>query len=1225
MKKRKLFPEEDDITQGLADGGLYPDVEDPNFVSRLLKKSEFADTYSYPTADNSCTSGPDFEVTPVQRFVANFLHPRTPYMSALLYHGVGVGKTCAAIQTAEAYLDVYPRRKVIIVAPPTIQAGFIRTIFDMQTLTIGKGEEPNTAVGCTGDTYLRLAGLIRERNRDIIDRDIKKAIKRRYELFGYLQFRNYIRAIINKASKVGTDEEIRLRQLKYLKEEFNNRILIIDEAHNLRDVSSTALIEEDTDTVGVESEKEEERSGKLLTPFLNYLLEYTEGIKLLLMTATPMFNSVLEIVLLLNLLLKNDKKATITQDQIMNEDGTLIEGADAILKPIANAYISFMRGENPNSFPIRLFPEMNRITPEIYPSKQFGSRDIVVSEDDKIQISRLPIVYSNCPEDSLSYSIMNSLTKSESLSGTSYMIIDSLLQAGNCVFPSGDIDDTKSFVGLKGFQNTFTRKGTKISADDASWLSSDKLGSYSPKCATILKSIKGCEGVGFVYSRFVTTGALLLALALEANGYIPYGREPFLENGIQSDGGLQCALCPLRKAYHEGATHGPFVAARYVILTGDKDISPRNKESIEAARSDKNIDGSIVKVVLGSQIAGEGLDLRFIREVHILDAWFHLNKTEQIIGRGIRFRSHCLIPDSEKRNTTVFLHALTLPNFQMETSDLYCYRAALHKAILVGQVSRKLKVFAVDCNLRKDVTVISGLQKRIQTDSQGTPRTGSDKTGILIDDMPYTAICDWMDCEYKCDPIVNIDLDKTDDSTYDAFSARYRESKLQKVIRAMFAKQPFYSSDDMLNILIQTGSPRTAIDMTIQNILNNRMFRVKSGSKEGHIIYKNRFFLFQPSVYKDISVPLALRVADFPIKRDEFTPSVMIRNTSTIIKKEKEVEPINHQFWDKLVKWVGDVVKGTQKDVGIEIERQIELYIPDFQQQRVTTIHKLAMIVLIAKRIQEKEILKQAIMEYLWDEWIDMKTQYTYCQTPDITIKNIATENILEGGGYKAYRFVNPNTNIVDYLCENNKPCPPGIVEAFQGIKDDIMERSASKTKTGSIYGFVVPKSGNMVFKTNNPHIEGEKVKGGRECGIVTAKEYQTVLSSIGDELTKSNLPNLELDIGHLTSSKDIINSTRGCTVMDLVLRYMDIKGVAGKRWFFRPLAAYYSGHIGKISKEIKQALNLSKKEFKKVKNTQKQEGIKAVVQKADVQKTVANQPTTVKKKITIIKKRPEA
>jgi hypothetical protein len=186
VQKRGLFPDD----EAVSDGGLYPDVEDPNFVSRLLKKSEFADTYSTPiSTDNACISGAEFEVTPVQRFVANFLHPRTPYMSALLYHGVGVGKTCAAIQTAEAYLDVYPRRKIMIVAPPTIQAGFYRTIFDIQNLHIGTGEASNYAIGCTGDTYLRITGLTNERNKDIIERDVRRAIKSRYEFYGYLQFR----------------------------------------------------------------------------------------------------------------------------------------------------------------------------------------------------------------------------------------------------------------------------------------------------------------------------------------------------------------------------------------------------------------------------------------------------------------------------------------------------------------------------------------------------------------------------------------------------------------------------------------------------------------------------------------------------------------------------------------------------------------------------------------------------------------------------------------------------------------------------------------------------------------------------------------------------------------------------------------------------------------------------------------------------------------------------
>ena len=202
MKQKGYLPNEEDMGKMFEAMGAYPDTDDPNFLARLLKKTEFADTKStFIPGESPCDGGAnaDFEVTPVQRFVGNFLHPRTPYMSALLYHGVGVGKTCAAIQAAEAYLDVFPRRKVIIVAPPTIQEGFYRTIFDEQKLVIASGNAPNSIQGCTGETYLRLTGCLFERDRPTILRRVKRAIERRYmssktsKFLGYVQFRNYIR------------------------------------------------------------------------------------------------------------------------------------------------------------------------------------------------------------------------------------------------------------------------------------------------------------------------------------------------------------------------------------------------------------------------------------------------------------------------------------------------------------------------------------------------------------------------------------------------------------------------------------------------------------------------------------------------------------------------------------------------------------------------------------------------------------------------------------------------------------------------------------------------------------------------------------------------------------------------------------------------------------------------------------------------------------------------
>ena len=48
-----------------------------------------------------------------------------------------------------------------------------------------------------------------------------------------------------------------------------------------------------------------------------------------------------------------------------------------------------------------------------------------------------------------------------------------------------------------------------------------------------------------------------------------------------------------------------------------------------------------VKVV---GVASEGVDLKYIREIHIMDPWHHLNMMEQAAGRGIRQRSHFHLP-----------------------------------------------------------------------------------------------------------------------------------------------------------------------------------------------------------------------------------------------------------------------------------------------------------------------------------------------------------------------------------------------------------------------------------------------------------------------------------------------------------------------------------------------------------------------------------------------------
>jgi hypothetical protein len=185
LQRRDLFPS-NAMAKWEYESGAYPDIRDPEFLQKLLAKREFAESLqtTWKPRSDPCEDDASFEVTPVQRFVANFMSPKTPYMSALLFHGVGVGKTCAAVQIIEAWLETFPRNEVFLVAPPTIQQGFFRTIFDITKVVIGEGNEPNTASQCTGVTYMKLTNTLYERDIKKIEKAVNKSIRRRYKVFG---------------------------------------------------------------------------------------------------------------------------------------------------------------------------------------------------------------------------------------------------------------------------------------------------------------------------------------------------------------------------------------------------------------------------------------------------------------------------------------------------------------------------------------------------------------------------------------------------------------------------------------------------------------------------------------------------------------------------------------------------------------------------------------------------------------------------------------------------------------------------------------------------------------------------------------------------------------------------------------------------------------------------------------------------------------------------------
>jgi Helicase conserved C-terminal domain/Type III restriction enzyme, res subunit len=1189
LKERGLFPA-NFMKQWENDTGAYPTIDDPEFLQKLLAKREFAESLqtTWKPENDPCGDTNAFEVTPVQRFAANLMSPRTPYMSALLFHGVGVGKTCAAVQIAEAWLDTYPRDKIFLVAPPTIQEGFYRTIFDISKLKLGTNPtDPNKISGCTGDSYLELTGMTYERDAKRIDRRVRQAIKRRYDVFGYLSFAYYVNDLLSTVDRDLDEDEQERQERAIINKKFSGKLLIIDEAHNVRDITGD---KDDDETPGGDAAKSDMAAGKQMTVPLRKVLQYAQGLKLVLLTATPMYNSYKEIIFMLNLLLMNDKKATITDREIFRSDGSIRSKGMETLGYIASRYVSYMRGENPKSFPIRLDPENTTLLREIdYPTK--NPRGGSIPEDEIVFQEHLPVVPIELEGDALEASLELTRALPAGDQGISGIELAGIIQAGNFIPPSADDGDFADRLAPDALDNLFDVKSkggelvyksnTKLGAE---WLARDELANYSPKFAFLLDQLRKARGVCFAYMRVVNLGALPLALALEANGYTPVGRSTgLLGDGIQAPGGRQCALCKYKEEEHPTTGHA-FTPAYYGLLTGNIKLSPNNKLIIETERRRGNEEGGIMKVIIGSQIAGEGVDLRYVREVHMLDSWYHLNRTEQVIGRAIRFCSHSALPP-EKRNATIYLYSAVFPEDRSsrETADLYSYRVAFRKAVQVGNVTRALKIRAIDCNLNHDAIIIAGQDSVTQIDSKGKERSDVD-----INDKPFTAICDWNDsCMYECAPKIKVDALTADDSTYSEFAAKWRESALKKRFRDLFKDQVFYGSKELWNDVFG-DIPIAARSELFSNVINNKTFQVTHNGVQGYITQCNGYYVFQPNVYMDLHIPMAIRAAAFPVRRDHFEPIKLEPYEVSVeeSKSEKAQFSLDEQ-WNGIVEWITEIRDSEQGE-----GEYTPVTIPESVYERIRILvngeeevqKKYTYIVEMIQWFHESVLISggdlksfyRTVLEYIWDTWFTLEEQIELVTSGNESAYRRVKETEYVAGSTTVLRFYNSENASIVYMCNQKgiwNRCPSSIENnvkrSEKGIQDVFRDRE-EPYKTGEFYGVLTSHNGDIVFKTNDAQVKGSKSKlGGVMCAVVSGiqSKYDKLIR-IGQLLEKAELPDLELKGDVIKrGGRQVENSVRGCALLELALRYADHIKLNNRRWFFRPVFGKLIGYSGYFKK----------------------------------------------------------
>jgi Helicase conserved C-terminal domain len=1179
---------------------LYPTLNDPNFNVKIASRKEFQDTQYDGTIydikkQSELLCSADFELMPHQLFVKNFLSFQTPYNALLLYHGLGSGKTSSAIGIAEemrSYMrQVGFHQRILVVASPNVQRNFELQLFDDRNLKLEDGVwRMNTPMGndlLQEINPTQLKGIPREK----VISQIRRLISQYYTFMGYRELSNFITKKITVEDETKyTRAQFEKRKARKIQAIFNNRLLIIDEVHNIR-------ISDDN--------KERKKTAALLME----VVKHAENMRLLMLSATPMFNNYTEIIWLVNLMNMLDKRSTIRESDVFDKEGNflpertlpngaIMESGRDLLQRKLTGYVSYVRGENPFTFPYRVYPAV--FSPEntfqgtdrSYPTLQMNRRPI------ESPLKYVPVYLSSTgPYQQRAYNfLMETMRKKsfstqtlygeermlpsfENMESFGYMYLQQPLEALNITYPSSKLDRVlegplpeeedsevvKQMTGKTGLATIFTSK-TEVSPypmrynfeyrpevleNYGSIFKPELLGNYSGKISKICSSIFESTGIVLVYSEYIDGGVVPVALALEEMGFTRYGSANYTKPLFKKPP-TEAVDSVTMLPHSEFSIQYPgkeFKPAKYVMITGDKSFSPNNLEDIKYVTNRENKNGENVKVILISKAGAEGLDFKNIRQVHILEPWYNMNRMEQIIGRGVRNLSHCQLP-FEKRNVEIYLHGSLPIQENEEPADLYVYRFAEKKAVQIGKITRLLKETAVDCilNIGQTNLTVDELAKRIENQNLEI-ELSSKKTKIpfRVGDKPFTEICDYMDnCSFKCRP----DAPQQFNVIYDTYTSDFvniNYSRIAKRIRQVFKEQPVIDKEHLVkSINILKKYPEEHIEYALSNFIDskNELLYDKYG-RAGHLVNKDQYYAFQPLEITDDAASVFERSVPIEYKHDRLEielPSEKVKPES--LPTTEEGIPSTSSDYDALLKSMKENLQHALVKTPLETKekdwfKHAGHVLQLLQEQQGIPLETLTKYIiwhnLDTLTVPEKMILLRKFYTH------DTPTAENEFENHIVAYFN---EKVMVSTSTKGILLANANySNFILYLQDPANKTE--WREAQDTDYDDFLNQMREKyvihpNRRAAIIGFMHPfEKDNIVFKSK---VVGE---GGNNKGVVCWKvgKAKTILR-FNDVLGKTMYD---------TKNTKHILADGICIMMEMAMRYMTEKDSA-------------NGNLGKVA-----------------------------------------------------------
>ena len=703
-----------------------------SFLHKLF--SEYKEEILQEEDTNTCEQQMDkskpFTLLTHQKIVRDYLSLYTPYRGLLLFHGLGSGKTCSSIAIAEG---LKADKQVLVLSPASLEKNFrgqisfcgdpiYKTNQFWEFVSIDEHPEYKTrlsrALSLPEEFIEKYHGAwmidaskspnykdLPEDDRMALDKQIAMMVDIKYKFIHSNGLR--MDTLTKKLGAHGNENP------------FDNKVVIIDEAHN--------LIGNISNSMGKES----------IAQSIYQLLLHAKGCRIVLLTGTPLINTPNELGILYNIIRGmvttwnfriqlGTKSFSYVQEELsklgvidyMNyvqssrtmeitrcpwgfinvmdpsykgirvdengqlDDDTFQELVESTLSKIGikvqkeSKVLSKSLPDKNEEFRKEFVDRKGNIINELILKRRILGMTSYVPDITKLMphySGTFHVVRIDMSDYQFSiYSAIRNIERKDEIKmarrlklgeepNSTYRIYSRF--ACNFVFPDEIKRPTPNDIEM-GYDEI--KETTLQQLKEHPELFRKKgLQKYSPKFLHILDNIQDPdhEGLHLFYSDFKTfEGITGFKLVLNDNGFAEF---------------------KLKKLHGEWV---PDIAVedmdkpKYGVYTGDEDESQRDisrkifngewdslnstlKEYLKKYTNNRH--GEVMKVFMITKAGAEGISLQNVRYVHMNEPYWHNIRLEQVIGRANRLCSHMYLPE-EERNVIAFLYVMHISQEQYE-------------------------------------------------------------------------------------------------------------------------------------------------------------------------------------------------------------------------------------------------------------------------------------------------------------------------------------------------------------------------------------------------------------------------------------------------------------------------------------------------------------------------------------------------------------------------------